>query len=732
MGKPKHRNNHRAAAKPAPLSAGARETQAPWRDDSAAGFSPAAVLHSPDCPELWRELSVAALPRVRSLSGLPEVPAAALADPGHGLLFVSGLEGGLCCLEAETGRTRWSLGAEALPRPKGLCLFSDRLLAGEAWTHRVLALDPRDGSPCGELTAAGGPEDRLFEPWDLAVAAGTEGPELWVCDRSHHRICRYDTSLRFRRKLGRRGLEAEELARRHTCPAGEPEELLLEFPQALVSRADRIYLWDAWNRRVVTLTADGRVLARTGLLPAAPGESRFFSDFTVAGTAAHPLFLALDDRERSLTLWNAEGEFMLRLRLEQELGLDPRQAAALRFVRSTAEGAPLGLLASGGALAEFPPALTDPVFLAERLTALHPENPALALYCRELAAGAGRGLPPELAPALLRGEEVLSGRLERMLARLDHQAEHHPALAEAITARLAELALAAEEELAALAGISREQREPWAKAMAELDMALFRNNGRNSVEESRLDPVLEELREHPARLRRAGWRLGALRALLESRLSPAAREADCCRIAARAGDLLELRARELDRLEGLLSYDDPPQQVKSQELCEIHSALILARGVLSASGGLARELGRSREHGGASAAASVRLTAAIGRCARLDGEEGKWAALAQSLEVSPAAEENPDPADNRQQRLRRLVEQLADHLEQLPAARTASETFSRVLRRQRELFVLKASLLARAEAAINGTAAAAHRLAGEIWSEGSPFRNHLPPRRVSA
>ncbi|HUU29310.1 MAG TPA: hypothetical protein VM123_16025 [archaeon] len=724
---------------------------------------------------LW--LSETPLGRKYPLNDASGSIGSACLDNKLGRFYIAdSFSGGLSCLDKETGRRIWRLEGKSLGRPRGMTLSGDSLIVCDSWNHRVVAFGADNGVERWSLERAAGEKDKLCEPWDVAVVDKDSASEIWVCDRGKHRICRYSADGRFLGQLGQRGLQAEEIRWHLTKPEGKPEKVFFEFPQAIDLVADRdgapgVFVWDSWNRRVVCLSVDGRLKRQFGLSPAGGNDSKFYSSFKALESPQGPVFLATDDLECALLLWGPEGEFLLKFSLKADLFPACRQAEALRIV--PASGAPTCLLTGNGLLVELRENILDTLSLLEKLTLIRPGEASLALARWECLKGRGDYSPEcsglwaevfsgytagQIAQKLLRGEDALTGRLERNLGRLvsvagdlsraglEIEARN---LAEALHARLNRMALEAESSLLSHARIKEESLDSWTDALTEIDLALFKTNGRNKTQESHFDPILEEIKEHPAAIRRAAWNFHTLRNL--SRKAGAAGKADqesACRLARSAAELLEARRSRLVELDCQLNYKEEPRNIRGEELTAAHSALLSLQSIERVAEALAEEIARTIQTTGECVIEnSGELREQLSKCAYLAAGYGKWDELASRLnprqpQIDSLAENigqkgaGDSSSQERLENLRTLVENMESYLKSVGETRSVTSDFNKVVARQKELFSVKASLLA-AGLRVNGDQSSeligiieqARRLAGEAWKTSGNLRKFHPMRR---
>jgi len=715
-----------------------------------------------------------ALPgKKRRLSETGKVAWTGLVDENRGRIFTAeACGGGLYCLDKETGRKIWNNDHDTLRSPRGMALFGNCLIVCDSWNNCVVAFSADDGAVLWQLDKAGGRNDGLSGPWDVTVVEREGTSEIWVCDRGNHRICRYDSRGSFIGRIGRRGLLAEEIAWRETKPAQMPQEIFFEFPQAIDNGTDSdgeecVFVWDSWNRRVVCLYPHGDLKRQFVLDRAGENESKFFSHFKTVPGSCGPLFLAIDDRELTLSLWNAEGEIQLKACLKADLFRKPGQAESIRIVPGSKSGAHSYLLTSSGLLVNLEESILDSLQLSEKMCLIRPVQANPALFLWECLKKSKEKSPvksdlswPSIFPGMSAGEvagqmlnaaDLFTFRLERNLARLDSLASDlaraglradSDNLCRAVEIRLDGLRAEAEKTLLEKARIREKDRELWSDVLTELDMVLFRTNGMNSSAEIHLDSILEQMKEHKAGVRMAAWKFLGLRRLAAKRALPETAGEFLTRLASHAAELLEYRSLELSRLESRVNFNEEPRHIHAVELNAMHAALLSVQSLELVTDTLAEEISRTLESRGAHGH-ETELAAKLSGCSFLAGGSGHWDQLFRRAVPSPgnfepAAETSSGPGQNqesvrseRMENLKNLVAGMESYLSSLNTTNHTGNGFNKVLERLKEIFAVKASLLA-ARLTDNGDNSQsltdlvekAEQLAGQAWKKYKSLRKY--------
>ncbi|OGG03212.1 MAG: hypothetical protein A3F83_04230 [Candidatus Glassbacteria bacterium RIFCSPLOWO2_12_FULL_58_11] len=594
---------------------------------------------------------------------------------------------------------------------------------------------------------------------DLALLERDDRLEILVCERNNHRITRFSAEGVPLGSMGQRGLSEEELVHRYSKPEGKSDIVFLEFPSSIdlavdLDNALSIFVWDWWNNRLLCLDLQGK-LKRKIFLERSPGKYiRFAGQIKVLSGPCGPVIFEVDDLAGSLTVRGPEGDILLNILLRDALFGASSVAEVFRLASATGEARPC-LAASGGRIIELAPGLFEIRELLEHLSTARAECAPLALSRWEMPGSyilgdtvisrswedVCRSLAPEEAVAgLLRREDALNSRLERNFTRLHKLAldlERCGAafdslrLREALTARLEKLAAEVLAELAGKAELDRSEADPWFEALTDVDMSLFKSNGRNHLTEITLDAVLDQSRDHPARIRRAAWEYRTLSRLLTERSSPAKNSERLLELAGHAEKLLEKRQRLAEHLQANLKYDIQPQRILREELITIHRGTLNIQVIEQIAGVLALEMAWLLGAG-----ADTRLPGLsdrLERCLKAAGSHPQWDKLRKALGPRPAADPAPKAilagtlgklfgGREADPRLKSLVEKMESYLAEIELKSPAGEPFRKVVRRQKEIFALKASLLAGSLPA-NGKSSTedqrllerAREISGEAW-----------------
>ncbi|MEA2062308.1 MAG: PQQ-binding-like beta-propeller repeat protein, partial [Gemmatimonadota bacterium] len=684
-----------------------------------------------------------------------------------GLLVVAGAGGqGLFCLEAETGRRLWHIDGEKIRQPAGLALAGGTLVVCDRWNNRVSALGLEDGKSLWSVETAdqNGP---LLEPAGVALVENTGGPELWVTDRSNHRVCRYSTRGQFLDTYGRRGLWAEETAWNNTRPEHEPPAMFMEFPEAIFFATDSdrekaVFILDSGNCRCLCFTPSGKLKRAIGLESGKDtGPRRHSLNFSVLESQAGPVFAAIDDDDSSLLLWSPHGELVSRTMLGPALFDRQTRVEAVRIISAPAGMGP-ELITSRGTVVELKQETCDLPALLEARATIQPENGLWALAewearsYAELQPGeaaqdiwtrglAGRDLGL-IAGSLLPSEEhSLQGRLGLCLDRadafirqsasvgLEQQAKN---LSQAILNQLAARAAEAEQTLLDRALPEQADLEAWTNARTILDLALFQKKGDNQAEAFQLDPTLEAMKEFAWSTSRRAWVYNMFVHELERRdKDPAGRRDRALRLVQQARDLLEKRTRELCRLDRLLDYNREPTLVRQQELKDIHRSSLRVESMDRITHLLGTVITGSLNGGGGDSEADANLRTELEACLGLAPGAGPldWKNMLAGLGNVPGGPAREKPlrqvektnSGDRLELLRSLVRNMAEYLRTLSDKEGPDKTRgSRILDRQKEIFALKAALLIALIGTENSArndleqlSGQARRLAGSTWKE---------------
>ncbi len=337
-------------------------------------------------------------------------------------------------------------------------------------------------------------------------------------------------------------------------------------------------------------------------------------------------------------------------------------------------------------------------------------------------------------------EDTLTGRLERFVSRLDYLVEDlvrtgadKPAreLSEAVGQRLTELTREALEKLTGFTELNPKEENAWIEALTDLDMALFQNNGKNSWEEINLDNILERIRDYPDDIRRTAWKFRILNRLCSPRLSSGENEANVLGLARMAEKLLSKRRDILNKLGRDLTFKEKPQRIIRDEIKILHRSILNLKAVEQVAGCLAGEISHWLEK---NADCSIEeLPVLLFRCSNAAAGRAPWDELYKKAvktrapvhggtDFKIAESESEKSGRNRFEELRSLVENMEAYLKTVAETSNLSAHFSKVVNRQKEIFAIKASVLANhlAENGRQSTRAAdllerAGRIAGEAW-----------------
>jgi len=720
------------------------EMTAYWTDRLCAGFVPEqaqealgkALQADPDVEDrrkLEALLSLTADPLGKSheLPEAPEVPVFALRDGPAGRLFVSGAAGaGLTCLEYSSGRKLWHLDSEQLGRPGGMALADELLLVCDRWKNRVLAVSAADGTLRWTLENAG-EKNLLNEPASLTLVEKAGTREIWVIDRSNHRICRYSLQGEHLGNIGRRGLVAEEIIWNNARSPDAPEAVFLEFPEAIMTGKDidkkmTVFVWDSGNCRILCLSRQGALKRTINLETGAPAGHRHALRLSLFDSPSGPIPAAIDEADNAFLVWTSRGELIMRAVLGPALFGRITRAETARIVADPdGNRAVPALITSKAAVVELrKEALDLPVLLRAR-AAVQADRPPwlLALWesqpdaeskndvLKEFWSGPPAGMDAEaLACSLLSQHLILDGRLSQNLARIEALIaesgragfeEAATELSRAVDRRLKSLAGKMEDTLLEQALPNADDLDAWSESQTLLDLALFKFKGNNQAEAIRQDSTLDPMHELPDSTRRAGWTYRFLSRELAGREKDHLQQHDrALRLAFRGKELLDRRAGKLRNLERQIDFNVEPNKVRPEELRAIHRCLITVQSINRVTGILADEIAASvngRETSG-------QLTAELRACARLTPGGGRWQRLlreniGESRDFTapdveePAGESSPEVETGRLEHLRSLIENVSNYLKLLNENGVTGSGAKKVVARQKEIFALKAALL---------------------------------------
>jgi len=751
-----------------------------WSDALTGGFSPlGAEENLEQCRryasspgqkkaiEALHRLIPSSLGESRPLANAPAVPSAALVDQARGRIFISGADGsGLACLESDTGRKTWHLNNGRFRYVTGMALSDTTLFVCDRWTGRLIALNADQGSEIWstENAACG---EKLAEPSDVALIGKGSGSEIWVCDRGKHGIFRYSPDSTPLGRIGRRGMLAEEIIRRFTKPASEPDSIHLEFPLSLSVGNDTdgeptVFVWDSWNRRVLCLATDGKLKRQVLLDRIKDSDLRFAGQVKILPGPCGPVILEIDDCRTALIVWTAEGDLLLNLELKEALFGPSKKCELFRLACAAKGDGPHYLVTSRSRLFELDKSLLDTAGLLDSLAVLRPDDNALALARYEAASNCGLGEPAIsrrrenvkagistalIANQLSSGEDTLNGRLETLVGRLTRFAgdlsgtgadksarEIHAAVGQ----RLDELMREALEKLNGLTELDPKEENAWIEALTDLDIAMFQNSGKIGWEEIILDGVLEKIRKYPDNIRRTAWQLRTLNRLSAPGLISSRNEVAALEFARMAEKLLLKRREVLDRLGENLSFGNDPQRIIRDEIKLLHRSILNLKAAEQVAGYLAGEISGWLEKNADSS--SEELQALLFRCSKAASGLPQWDELYETGADRGAAlhdqtdfetTESEKPVRDRLEELKALVENMEAYLKKVGGTSNLNTHFSKVVSRQKEIFAVKASVLA-GQLAENGGQASpvadllerAGRLAGEAWQEAEYLRKH--------
>ncbi len=744
-----------------------------WRARLTGGFSPLGAeenlaqcsryVSSPEqknALEALHRLIFTPLGAPHPLVDSPAVPLAALVDEAGGRIFVSGADGsGLVCLETDSGRKIWHANSQFFRRITGMALSGTTLFVCDRWARHLTALSAEDGSEIWSTQEAAYGE-KLAEPSDMALIEKGSKSEIWVCDREKHRIFSYSPDGTPLGRIGRRGMLAEEIIKRFTKPASEPDLIHFEFPQSLSVETDingesTVFVWDSWNRKVLCLDTEAK-LKRQVLLDRIKNSNRRFAGQVKVLSGPHgPLILEIDDCRTALIVWGPEGDLLLNLELKDALFGPSKKCELLRLASTVKGGKSDYLVTSGGKLFELGKGLLNIRELLDSLAALRPDDSALALaryeilggYCQDFLALTREweefreGIPPyRFTKELLIEEDALNGRLERLVARLDRLSENLARmgtdksareLSQAVGQRLTELRRKTMEKLTGFTELNPKEENSWIEALTDLDMTLFKTYGKNNWEEIKLDNILERIRDYPDDIRRTGWEFRTLNRLCLPRLSSGENEANVLRLARMAEKLLSKRRDILNKLGLDLTFKGEPQRIIRDDIKILHRSILNLRAVEQVAGCLAREISQWLEKN--ADCSSEELPALLLGCSKAAGALPPWDELYRKLaktrapvhggtDFKMAGCESEKSGRNWLEELESLVENMEAYLKKVAETSNLSSHFGKVVNRQKEIFAVKASVLANylPKNGRQATRAAdllerASRIAGEAW-----------------
>ncbi len=724
------------------------ELAAYWADKLGTGFVPVQAQESLDKAlkadltdqdrrklEALALLTADPLGESRNLSDAPTVPVSALYDSAGGRLFVAGAAGeGLACLEFPSGRKLWHLEADQVYRPGGMALAGEVLLVCDRWKHRVLAVSAADGTPNWTLETIG-EKDRLDEPTDITLVEKTEGEELWVTDRSNHRICRFSIRGRHLGNLGRRGLAAEEIIWNNTRTPNAPEAVFMEFPETVAVATDidkekTVFVWDSGNVRVLCFSTSGELKRIIRLETGAPAGHRHPLRFCLIDSPAGPVPAAIDETDTALMLWSPQGDLVLRTIIGPALfGRSSRIETARLIASEGKDDRPPALVTSTAAVVEFKKQALDLPALLKARAAVQPDQPRwrMALLesrkntqnkseiLNEFWFGPPNGMDAQaIARSLLLPEQAADGRLSLNLARIEALIEESgragfaqaaAELSRAVDTHLETLAVETQAALIEQALPNEVDLDVWSEALAAMDLALFQNMGHYQAQALRRDSTLETMQRFSDSMRRSAWSFRTIcRELTRREKDPTTSRQRDTRLASRAGELLWRRFEELRGLEQQLDFNSEPNQVRQEELTAIHRRLVTVKSLGQAAAILADQIAASLNGREPSAELAAELHACAHlaprgrRWERLYGKTGgsdqkdKHLNLDQPAGAGRPAEKKVSPR-TRLKLLRSLIKRMENYLKNLNGAGAVEGNSAKILNRQKEIFALKAVLL---------------------------------------
>jgi len=761
------------------------ELLAYWTEKLSAGFVPEqaqeslakvakADLSAGDRRKLEALASLTADPLAQSCSlcQAPAVPASALIDRAGGRLFIAGGAGeGLTCLELSSGRKLWHLDAEQIRRPGGMVLADELLLVCDRWKHCVLAVSAADGTRRWTLDTAGGEKNRLDEPSDVTLVEKEDGSELWVADRSNHRICRYSTQGRHLGNLGRRGLVAEEIIWNNTKGQNQPEAIFLEFPETVFTATDidkekSVFVWDSGNCRVLCFSTTGVLKRVIRLETGAPAGHRHALRLRLLDSPAGPVPVATDESDSALMLWSPQGDLIIRIILGPGLFGPGSRTEAVRIISSAdGDNKDLSLVTSKPAVVDIKKEVFDLPSLLQARAAVQPDQARwlLALWenqdnskaknevLAQLWSGPFAEMGSEgIVRSLLHPDRIIEGQLSLNLSRIETFIEESgragfeqaaAELSRAVDSHLESLIEHTENILCKQALPEEVVLDTWSKAQASLDVAFFQNKGNNQNEALRQDSTLESMWKLPDSTRRSGWNYRLLSCELKRReKSPLLRRRRAARLASLARDLLVRRLENLRRLEQQLDFKSEPNRFHPEELIAIHRCLITIKSIGQVTGILAAEIAAAANGDEANGQPAADLRA----CALLAPDGDLWERLYEKIGRQESNCQNIDdpvgasrPAaakvspKRRLKLLRNLVERMANYCKTLDESGKVAGIPGKITKRQKEFFALKAALLIAVlkidrfkSRGLDELTERARKLAGTSWEEIVPDLTH--------
>jgi len=762
-----------------------------WRVRVSEGFSPLGAeenlaqsrrhASSPEqktAIEALQRLTFQPLGAAKTLMDAPAIPLAAEVDEAGGRIFISAADGsGLALLETGTGRKIWQANRERFRRVSGMALSGSTLYVCDRWSSTLTALCADQGSKIWSTGEAACGE-KLSEPSDVALIDKGPESEIWVCDREKHRIFSYSPDGTPLGRIGRRGMLTEEIIKRFTKPASEPESIHFEFPHSLSVESDidgepTVFVWDSWNRRILCLDTEGGLKRQVLLDRKKDSNLRFAGQVKVLPGPCGPVIMEIDDCRTALLVWGPEGDLLLNIELKEALFGGSKKCERLRLASAVKGGLSHYLVTSGGKLFELNPGLLDTGELLDSLAALRPEDSALALARWETGRNGRPGSPAvsrtwedvsagispaSLANQLMSSEDALTGRLDRLVFRLDRIAKDPVRtgaeksageLYEAVGRRLIELRREALGKLTGLAKLNPKEEDSWIEALTDLDMALFQKKGKNIREEIILDNILEKTRDYPDEIRRTAWKFRTLNRLSSPRLSPRQNEANALRLARTAKKLLGKRRDILFKLRRDLNFKNEPKRIIREEIKTLHRIILNLKAIEQVTGCLAGEISQWLEK--SADCSGEKLPVLLFRCSKAAAGLPPWGELYRAASKTRAAvqdeidlettvhEKNEKSGRACLKELKSLVENMEAYLKEVAESASLSAHFSKVLERQKEIFAIKASVLADRlpENGRHSTRAAdliqrVSKLAGQAWQNTENLRISSAKRMTGA
>jgi hypothetical protein len=697
-------------------------------------------------------LTAGVLEQAGKLKNHPNGLSAFISDHESGRMFIASGTGGIVCLELTSGKRLWTIESERAYQVGGLALCDGTLYYTDSWRDKLYAVCCRTGKQnwCVDKTGDGSP---LLCPAGVAVAHGSSGNLLLVCDSGNHRICSFTPDAKPLNAYGRRGLEWERITQVHSAPDDTIVPPYFEYPKGLtvahnLDGKESLYVWDSGNGRLVLLDNERDHLHAIRIVTGEKVMLRLAGQVTVLAGPSGPLIAVIDDVLSTLSLRGPLGELLLTVDLSSLLKSSRRKLECFRLDSGGCSDDGVLLLSSSGAMWRIPSDALDVERLTTALLPLYPED------CRLVLANAGftgsniGSAWQDISPvqdhnALVRGLlddcAILSDefslaveRLGRLVQTLGANSSDNDATAleQALLSRLDGYRTTTLKDMLSHARPSPGEIERWSDAQAEVDMELFQSRGSKSSAELARDEHLEQVRELRPSIRRLGWQLRKLHHLLTPRQSADWLEGIAAGLLNELESSLDARVRIIATAAKGLDYERDPQRVAREEIQAAHAAMLCISVLDSAAVVLAGEFSHlaSQYPELLNTENLEKVTKLLGKATGLECSDilskiaGETTAGPEPFEHLP---DNELFGESISEKIRALVENMVSYLAKVEGSGSSGGQFGKVLERQRNLFALKASVLSNHSLAgedYHTLLEHARTIAGEAWNLNKQFR----------